>query len=211
MNWEFRDWLRRVPSTRRGRNRFRCRRYPSNRREFFSIVDARKWASTRYRFPQRYFLNLIKGGRRATIADSANGSAVIEEPNPAALATVIPAAEATGRCEIRSSSYVRRRCSPTSSKRCWLAVETGMRAGELAGLRCCDVDPFKKLVRVPQTVWRGKVQTPKAKNSKRDIPIPVEIVNALCEHMGGRKEGFVFATKSGRAWNGDLLLKAASS
>jgi len=83
MNWEFRDWLRRVPSTRRGRNRFRCRRYPSNRREFFSIVDARKWASTRYRFPQRYFLNLIKGGRRATIADSANGSAVIEEPNPA--------------------------------------------------------------------------------------------------------------------------------
>jgi hypothetical protein len=127
------------------------------------------------------------------------------------LATVIPAAEATGRCEIRSSSYVRRRCSPTNSKRCWLAVETGMRAGELAGLRCCDVDPFKKLVRVPQTVWRGKVQTPKAKNSKRDIPIPVEIVNALCEHMGGREEGFVFATKSGRAWNGDLLLKAASS
>src|SRR5258708_15298190 len=41
----------------------------------------------------------------------------------------------------------------------WLAVETGMRAGELCGLRVCDVDPFKKLVRVRQAVWRGKAQT----------------------------------------------------
>jgi integrase len=89
----------------------------------------------------------------------------------------------------------------------WLAVETGMRSGELTGLRCVDVDSFKKLVRVRQAVWRGKVQTPKTKNAIRDIPIPVEIVDALREHIGSREEGFVFVTKSGRPWNADLVLK----
>jgi integrase len=89
----------------------------------------------------------------------------------------------------------------------WLAVETGMRAGEMMGLRVCDVDPFKKLVRVRQAVWRGKVQTPKTENAIRDIPIPVEIVDALREHIGGREDGFVFVTKSGRPWNTDLVLK----
>jgi len=89
----------------------------------------------------------------------------------------------------------------------WLAVEAGMRAGELCGLRVCDVDPFKKLVRVRQAVWRGKVQSPKTKNAIRDIPIPVEIVDALCKHIGSRVEGFVFTTKNGTPWNADLLLK----
>jgi integrase len=89
----------------------------------------------------------------------------------------------------------------------WLAVETGMRSGELRGLRVCDVDPFKKLVRVRQAVWRGKVQTPKTKNAIRDIPIPSQIVDALRVHIGGRTEGFVFATKHGTPWNTDLLLK----
>lgn len=89
----------------------------------------------------------------------------------------------------------------------WLAVETGMRAGELCGLRICDVDPFKKLVSVRQAVWHGKVQTPKTKNAIRNIPIPVEIVDALRTHIGGRTAGFVFATKNGTPWNADLVLK----
>jgi integrase len=89
----------------------------------------------------------------------------------------------------------------------WLAVETGMRAGELCGLRVCDVDLFKKLVRVRQAVWRGKAQTPKTKNAIRDIPTPVEIVDALRAHIGGRSEGFVFTTKNGTPWNADLVLK----
>ena len=97
----------------------------------------------------------------------------------------------------------------TGSKRLfyWLAVETGMRAGELCGLRVDDVDPFKRLVRVRQAVWHGKVQTPKTKNAIRDIPIPLEIVDALRTHIGDRKEGFVFATKNGTPWNADLLLR----
>jgi Phage integrase family/Phage integrase, N-terminal SAM-like domain len=77
----------------------------------------------------------------------------------------------------------------------WLAVETGVRAGELCGLRVCDVDPFRKLVRVRQAVWRGKIQTPKTKNAIREIPIPVQIVDALRVQIGSREVGFVFTTK----------------
>jgi integrase len=89
----------------------------------------------------------------------------------------------------------------------WLAVETGMRAGELCGLRVCDVDMRRKLVRVRQAVWRGKVQTPKTSNAIREIPIPVQIVDAIRIHLEGREEGFVFATKNGTPWNSDLVLK----
>lgn len=89
----------------------------------------------------------------------------------------------------------------------WLAAESGMRKGELCGLRVCDVDPFRKLIHVRQAVWRGKVQTPKTKNAIRDIPIPAAIVDALREHIGDRIDGFVFTTKNGTPWNADLLLR----
>ena len=89
----------------------------------------------------------------------------------------------------------------------WLAVETGMRAGELCGLRVCDVDPIRKLLRVRQAVWRGKVQSPKTKNAIREIPIPFQIVDELRTHIGNRIEGFVFTTKNGTPWNADLVLK----
>jgi integrase len=89
----------------------------------------------------------------------------------------------------------------------WLAAETGMRKGELCGLRVGDVDLCRKIIHVRQAVWREKVQTPKTKNAIRDIPIPVEIRDALSEHLGDRTGGFVFTTKNGTPWNADLLLK----
>src|SRR5262249_43965784 len=97
--------------------------------------------------------------------------------------------------------------APHDLCRTCLPVETGMRAGELCGLRVCDVDPFRRLVHVRQAVWRGQVQTPKTKNAVRELPIPAEIVDALRAHIGSRTEGFVFATKNGTSWNADLLLK----
>lgn len=89
----------------------------------------------------------------------------------------------------------------------WLAVETGMRAGELRGLRITDVDFDKRLVRVRQGMWRGRPQTPKSKSSVRDIPVPQEIVAALRDHIGDRKDGLVFVTKRGGPWNTDVLLR----
>jgi integrase/recombinase XerD len=78
---------------------------------------------------------------------------------------------------------------------------------EFCGLRACDVDLLRKLVGIRQAVWRGKVQTPKSKKSIRDIPIPVEVVDAMTNHSGGRSEGFVFTAKNGTPWNAHLSLK----
>ena len=82
-----------------------------------------------------------------------------------------------------------------------------LRSGELCGLRVYDVDPFKKLVSVREAVWRGKVQTPKTNNAIRNIPLPVEIVDALRTHINGRPSGFVVTTKNGTSRNADLVLK----
>jgi integrase len=43
----------------------------------------------------------------------------------------------------------------------WLAAETGMRAGELFGLRVEDLDLEGCVISVRQTVWRDVIQTPK--------------------------------------------------
>ena|ERR1700722_1236108 len=47
----------------------------------------------------------------------------------------------------------------------------------------------------------------KTEDAIRDIPIPVEIVDDLREHIGSREEEFVFTSESGRPWNADLVLK----
>ena len=49
----------------------------------------------------------------------------------------------------------------------WLAAETGLRAGELAGLRLIDIADER--LTVNQSVWHGKVQDPKTDNAVRTL------------------------------------------
>jgi len=44
----------------------------------------------------------------------------------------------------------------------WLAVETGMRSGELSALRIEDVNLEAGAIRVSRAVWRGQLQSPKS-------------------------------------------------
>jgi len=61
----------------------------------------------------------------------------------------------------------------------WLAAETGMRAGELCGLRWQDVDFDHRAVRVRQSSWNGHMQTPKSAAGRRTFAISAE----LAEHL----------------------------
>ena len=82
------------------------------------------------------------------------------------------------------------------------AVVTGMRPGELAGLRWHDIDFKHGTISVQRSlVWKGRVVdgwflvSPKTKRGKREITIPKSLANALAE-LKKRQEGRI-------GWAGD--------
>ena len=93
---------------------------------------------------------------------------------------------------------------------CWLAAETGMRARELCGLRIEDLDLGQCSVNVKQSVWRGKVQTPKAVNSIRQFAISPKLASHLRAYLSTWRPNplnLVFATKNGTPWDQNLVVK----
>lgn len=60
-----------------------------------------------------------------------------------------------------------------------LGLLTGMRVGEILGLRWQDVDLKSRQLRIRQTIVRGSLNTPKTKGSRRLLPLPDAAVRAL--------------------------------
>jgi integrase len=99
----------------------------------------------------------------------------------------------------------------------WLAAETGLRAGELCALRVCDIDDTQNYVSVRQSLWSGRVQLPKTKNSIRTCAISSALASALRVHiLSDEKRGtgdsgngmrFVFTTVRGNPWNPSAIIK----
>lgn len=74
-----------------------------------------------------------------------------------------------------------------------MAIFTGMRRGEILGLRWSDVDYDAMLVRVMQTVYKPtgmpvQIWSPKTDNSMRSISITDEVVTALKKHRAAQNE-----------------------
>jgi len=92
----------------------------------------------------------------------------------------------------------------------WVAVETGMRAGELCGLRINDFDLERCLVSVRQSVWRGKFQSPKSENAVRCFALSPRLVGHVEGFLTTSKpneRGLLFATRNGTPWDANLLVK----
>ena len=97
-----------------------------------------------------------------------------------------------------------------------VGVTTGMRRGELLGLRWSDVDLAKAKLTVNQSLERlaGKTvfKSPKTTGSRRTITLPALTVEALSAHrakqarIGG--EELVFSHADGSPWDPDTLTKA---
>jgi integrase len=91
-----------------------------------------------------------------------------------------------------------------------LAVETGMRAGELCGLRVSDFDFERGLVSVRQSVWRGKFQSPKSDNAVRCFALSSRLLAHIADSLKPWKpneKGLLFATRNGTPWDSNLLVK----
>lgn len=77
-----------------------------------------------------------------------------------------------------------------------VALKTGMRQGELLGLRWDDVDLVAGRLMVRQSIVRGRVTTPKNRKA-REIPLAPSVLMALKAHRHLRGE-LVFCDSAGR-------------
>jgi integrase len=92
----------------------------------------------------------------------------------------------------------------------WLAAETGMRAGELCGLRTDDIDLNRGVVKISQSAWHGKLQDPKSENSVRTFAISTRLrdnLRCFLSQWRPNQNHLVFASRNGTPWDANLLVK----
>jgi integrase len=92
----------------------------------------------------------------------------------------------------------------------WLAGETGLRAGELVGLRKTDLDLANRRLSVEQSIWQGAIQTPKTESSVRTLSISRQLAKRLSVHLARRPQSesvFVFCTQTGSPWDPNMVVK----
>jgi integrase len=90
------------------------------------------------------------------------------------------------------------------------AVLTGLRVGEILGLRWQDVDFKQGELRVEQAVYRGSVGSPKTRGSRRTLPLSDALVSALktlaLRSLEASPQSLVFATRNGTPHSDTNLL-----
>jgi integrase len=88
-----------------------------------------------------------------------------------------------------------------------LFAASGLRAGELFGLEVRHFDDHT--ITVAQSVWEGRVQTPKTVNALRQVDLHSTVAAILRDFIGNRKEGFLFRTRTGTAFLQSNFLRSS--
>ena len=88
------------------------------------------------------------------------------------------------------------------------AALTGLRRGELLGLRWEDIDFQSGVVRVEQSVWMGNIQSTKSEDSDRTVPLPSALAQVLREYYTRWRPnpyGLLWAEENGTPVDADNL------
>jgi integrase len=104
--------------------------------------------------------------------------------------------EASGEIEILRESEVRTVLEKLQGRRLWLicalGLSTGLRRGELLGLRWADVDFDTGRIHVTQSLEETKaglrLKPPKTKQGRRQLSVPVSIIAELRSHRRKQTE-----------------------
>lgn len=131
----------------------------------------------------------------------------------------------TPRDEKKETDYLRldeipiflENCEPKTYALFYTAIFSGMRRGELLGLKWGDIDWVNNQIHVKRTLYKKKMQSPKSKYSVRKIDMGSRLVKVLKEHRGKQNEirlkagtkwtdnGLIFCQDDGSFINGDNL------
>lgn len=88
------------------------------------------------------------------------------------------------------------------------AYETGLRIGEVLGLRGCDVHLDEGFIAVRQAIWHCAVQPTKTAHSIRAIPASPSLIAKLGKLASAEtQEALLFHTASGRPYSQSNLLR----
>lgn len=92
----------------------------------------------------------------------------------------------------------------------WLEVETGIRVGELCGLKIDDIDLENQMIYIRQSSWQGRLQSPKTGNSIRRFELSPQLCAELMKRMEAWKPNanrLLVATSNGTPYNENWLRK----
>lgn len=89
-----------------------------------------------------------------------------------------------------------------------VGIHTGLRVGEILGLRWHDVDFLNRSIRIQQAAYRGSIGSPKTKGSKRTLPLPESLSVTQSRHfdVSTQRDGLVFPTRTGMPFSDCTLL-----
>jgi integrase len=82
-----------------------------------------------------------------------------------------------------------------------------MRIGEVFGLELQHISDDCRTITIEQSCWNGKVQRPKTLNAYRQIDLCPSLAAVLKQFIGERREGLLFATRTGKPLHQSDLLR----
>jgi integrase len=82
----------------------------------------------------------------------------------------------------------------------WVLGESGMRPGEACAIDAKYIHLGDRVISVRQSESLGRVVKPKTSAGHRDFAISPQLAGHLRAFLGDKKEGFLFLSRTGRAW-----------
>jgi integrase len=88
-----------------------------------------------------------------------------------------------------------------------LLAGTGLRVGEAAGLEVGDISADGLTLKIRQSVWNGRVQTPKTFSAFREVDLHPSLSAMLKGFVGERSAGMLFTASNGMPISQSNILK----